>query len=224
MTAHDVTALDPLAGVERGRSLIDSGDATRREQILDSAAEMFAEHGYHGASLRNISRRAGLSHPGMLHHFASKELLLDAVIDRMEALVQDALNRVDEFCTDPDALQRGLTEMWDPASQAVQLLATLDAEVVSKVHPGRFRMARLRRVHEHVLERCFVTFDERGLLREDIDPAFASRAMFALVLSCAVREETVRTMQSGPHDDLPMKDLLKLVQAFLKPVAAREMS
>lgn len=197
----------------------DDGRDTRREQILDSAAEMFAEYGYHGASLRNISRHAGLSHPGMLHYFASKAILLDAVIDRMEACVQEALDRVDDFCSDPYALQRGLAEVWHPSSQPIQLLATLDAEVVSKDHPGRFRMARLRRVHEHVLEQCFVTFDERGLLREDIDPAFASRALFALVLNSAVREETVRAMQNDPHDDSPMKDLLRLAQAFLKPAA-----
>ncbi|MGO2586044.1 MAG: TetR/AcrR family transcriptional regulator, partial [Brachybacterium tyrofermentans] len=36
----------------------------RREAILDGAAALFAERGYHGASLRDISRRVGISHPG----------------------------------------------------------------------------------------------------------------------------------------------------------------
>jgi AcrR family transcriptional regulator len=192
----------------------------RREQILDRAAEMFAEHGYHGASLRTIARHAGISHPGMLHHFASKDALLAAVIDRLEAHAQDALDRLDDLSSDMESLLRGLAEIWHPASHPMRLMTILDTEVVSKEHPGRFRMARLHRVHEHVLEQCFVRFAERGQLRDGIDPAFACRALFALVLNHAAREETVRVMQRGCHDDAPLKDLVKLTCSFLTPDVA----
>ncbi|WP_422114971.1 TetR/AcrR family transcriptional regulator [Brachybacterium sp. UNK5269] len=188
---------------------------TRREQVLDGAAEMFAEHGYHGASLRDIARRVGLSHPGMLHHFASKDDLLGAVIDRLEAHAQDALDRVDELCTSREAMLQALLEIWDPASASMQLLATFDAEVVSEDHPGRYRIARLHRVHEHVLEHCFTELAERGMLRDGVDPAFASRATLAMVLRHAVREKTVRAMRSGDHDDSPAADLGRLSALFL---------
>ncbi|MFC7375082.1 TetR/AcrR family transcriptional regulator [Brachybacterium sp. GCM10030267] len=190
---------------------------SRGEEVLDGAAEMFAEHGYHASSLRDIASHVGLSHPGMLHHFGSKEALLNAVLDRLEARAQSALDHLDEYCTDGDALLRALAEVWHPASHPIQLLATLDAEAVSKDLPSRFRVARLHRVHEHVLEQCFAQLDEKCLLRDGIDPPFASRAVLALVLNLAAREETVRAMQSNPHDDAPMNDLAKLVRAFLKP-------
>ncbi len=190
--------------------------STRREQVLDGAAEMFAEHGYHGASLRDIARRVGLSHPGMLHHFASKDDLLGAVIDRLEAHAQDALDRVDELCAAPESMRRALLEIWHPASPPMQLLATFDAEVVSEDHPGRFRIARLHRVHEHVLEHCFAALAEQGRLRDGVDPAFASRATLAMVLRHAVREKTVRAMRSGVHDDSPAADLSRLASLFLR--------
>lgn len=188
----------------------------RREEILDGASELFSEFGYYGASLRDISRRVGISHPGMLHHFASKEDLLGGVIDRLEAHAQQALDRNDELCADAATLQRALVQIWNPASPEIQLLATLDSDATSEKHPGRFRMARLRRVHEHVLTRCFTVLAERGQLREDIDPGFASRAMLALVLRDAVRERTVRSLQSEAHDDAPQNDLRELAKAFLK--------
>ncbi|WP_422114968.1 TetR/AcrR family transcriptional regulator [Brachybacterium sp. UNK5269] len=196
-------------------SSTDTGRSSRSEEILDGAAEMFAEHGYHGASLRNIADHVGISHPGMLHHFPSKDALLDGVIDRMEAHAQGALDRIDELSADPESLLRGLAEIWHPASHAMQLFATLDTEVVSKDHPGRFRVARLHRVHEHVLEQCFATLEEQGLLREEIDAAFAGRAVLALALNHAAREETVRRMQNATHDDSPLKDLVRLVRSFL---------
>ena len=47
------------------------GRATR-EEILDVAMQLFGEVGYRTASLREVASRVGISHPGLLHHFASK--------------------------------------------------------------------------------------------------------------------------------------------------------
>ena len=194
----------------------------RREEIVDGAAEMFAEHGYHGASLRDISSHIGISHSGMLHHFESKDALLDGVIDRLEEHAQVALDRAEELAADRGALLRGLAEVWHPASLPIRLLATLDAESVSEDHHGRYRMARLRRVHEHILESCFSAFAERGLLREDADPAFAGRALLAVVLNLAVREKTVRPLQHRSHDDAPLKDLAVQVATSFRDEPAEE--
>ena len=82
---------------------------------------MFAEHGYHGSSLRDISARIGISHSGMLHHFEAKDVLLDDVIDRLEDHTQSALERLDEFRSSREDLLRALAEVWHPASLPVRL-------------------------------------------------------------------------------------------------------
>ncbi|QCQ92636.1 TetR/AcrR family transcriptional regulator [Rhodococcus sp. SGAir0479] len=43
---------------------------------LAAALELFAERGYEGASIREIAGRAGLSVPGLYHHYPSKQALL----------------------------------------------------------------------------------------------------------------------------------------------------
>jgi AcrR family transcriptional regulator len=48
----------------------------RRDAILAAANEVFAKRGFRGASLATIAKRVGMSEPGLLHHFASKEELL----------------------------------------------------------------------------------------------------------------------------------------------------
>ena len=68
-----------------------------------------------------------------------------------------------------------------------------------------------------MFEQCFAKFAERGLLREDVDPAFVSRVVLALVLNHAAGEETVRTMQRDDHDDSSIKDLVRLARSFLTP-------
>lgn len=48
---------------------------------LRAALGVFARHGYHGASIRMIAEAAGLSVPGVYHHYRSKQAILAAVVD-----------------------------------------------------------------------------------------------------------------------------------------------
>ncbi|WP_010541333.1 TetR/AcrR family transcriptional regulator [Dietzia alimentaria] len=48
---------------------------------LRAALDVFARHGYHGASIRSIAEAAGLSVPGLYHHYRSKQALLAAIVD-----------------------------------------------------------------------------------------------------------------------------------------------
>lgn len=48
---------------------------------LRAALGVFAMHGYHGASIRSIAEAAGLSVPGLYHHYRSKQAILAAVVD-----------------------------------------------------------------------------------------------------------------------------------------------
>jgi AcrR family transcriptional regulator len=202
---------EPGAGAPGAAAETGTTGSTRREAILDAASALFAERGYHGASLRDISRRVGISHPGMLHHFSSKEVLLGAVIDRLEAHAQGLLDSAEAISSTPATLVAALGGPWDPRKHEMALLATLSAEVVNPGHPGRYRVARLRLVHEHVLERVFRGLDEGGHLSEGASPKFLARSLFSLLLSLTVREHTVRELQKTGDGD-PIADVRAFVQ------------
>jgi AcrR family transcriptional regulator len=51
------------------------------DPVLAAAIDAFVETGYHGASVRDIARRAGMSVPGLYHHYPSKQDLLVTVLD-----------------------------------------------------------------------------------------------------------------------------------------------
>ncbi len=54
----------------------------RRELIERAAMEVFAERGYHGASIAEIARRAGITPPVVYDHFASKLELHRRLLER----------------------------------------------------------------------------------------------------------------------------------------------
>jgi len=57
-------------------------DSSRQEAILDAAASVFAERGYHGANIPVICERARVSTGGLYKYFRNKEALFRAVLDR----------------------------------------------------------------------------------------------------------------------------------------------
>ena len=55
----------------------------RREEILDAAAELFAAKGYTQTSTGDIMRRVGIAKGTLYYHFASKEEILDALLEAL---------------------------------------------------------------------------------------------------------------------------------------------
>src|SRR5882672_6983501 len=58
------------------RALVDTRFDRRLAKVLQHAAHIFCEKGYEGASMRDLSRAAGMSLAGLYHYFESKEELL----------------------------------------------------------------------------------------------------------------------------------------------------
>jgi AcrR family transcriptional regulator len=87
------------------------GEQTRLA-ILQAAHDLFIEQGYHGTSMRQISKQANIALGGLYNHFDSKEAVFEAVFlafhpyhqvfplilaaqgTNLEHLVQDAFQRI----------------------------------------------------------------------------------------------------------------------------------
>lgn len=61
------------------------------DYVLHRAAEVFAERGYHRASIREIARATGMSLAGHYYYFRSKEEALFRICDHLLRLVLDSL-------------------------------------------------------------------------------------------------------------------------------------
>lgn len=54
----------------------------RRRQILDGAARCFRQSGFHGASMHEIARSAGLSVGQIYRYFDNKEAIIEAIVEQ----------------------------------------------------------------------------------------------------------------------------------------------
>lgn len=63
---------------------------TRRDQILATAADLFAARGFHGVSVADLGAACGISGPALYKHFPSK----DAMLAEMLVSISEELLRV----------------------------------------------------------------------------------------------------------------------------------
>ena len=56
------------------------------ERILEAALELFAQNGYLGTSMNDIAARLGFTKAALYKHYASKQEILDRIVERMNRL------------------------------------------------------------------------------------------------------------------------------------------
>lgn len=164
--------------VERGYA---KGRAKRRE-IIDRAVTLFGEVGYRGASLREIAGRCGISHPGLLHHFPTKEALLLAVLEHRDEVDSVWVAGGDD--DDPVSGLRRLVEVVERNTgrrPVVELYAVLSAEATSADHPAHeYFQDRYRRALGAVRS-AYERARDAGALRDGVEPGTAARHLVALM-------------------------------------------
>jgi len=64
-----------------------------RERLVEAALQVFASHGFDGATTREIARRAGVALAALPYHFTTKEALWRAAADRIFGLLGDTFRK-----------------------------------------------------------------------------------------------------------------------------------
>jgi len=91
---------------------------SRRDLLLESAADLFAEKGFHGVGIDDIGEAAGITGPGVYRHFPSKQALLETLIattmGRMLDLAEHAedLDALVDLHADLVTEQKALISVW----------------------------------------------------------------------------------------------------------------
>jgi AcrR family transcriptional regulator len=153
-----------------------------KEAILEAALPLFAHQGYRGASLASIASAAGLTQPGLLHHFRSKEELLLGLLDRRD---HDDGKRLSSLPAGPglDYLDRleELVRHNQTAPELVRLFTTLVGEGTSDEHPAHeYFVERYQRIRARAL-RTIREGQDSGEIRDDVDLEVIVPLLFAVM-------------------------------------------
>ncbi|MEX2550574.1 MAG: TetR/AcrR family transcriptional regulator [Nitriliruptoraceae bacterium] len=151
--------------------------------MLDAAERMFVVHGFHAVSVDDLGAAAGITGPGLYRHFASKDAILMAVLDRVWERLAPAVTEAEHLDPYP-ALERLLVAHLDLAIERPAALQLLFRELERL--PAEYRELA-RRNHQR-----YVTAWTTALAgtRADLDGAAArviALAVHGLLDSAALR-------------------------------------
>jgi AcrR family transcriptional regulator len=154
----------------------------RKEQVIHEAMRFFAQYGYHGARLADIAKAAGVTEPGLLHHFPSKDQLLMEVLAERDRLDHErfspatygvAGNPLDSFLE--------LAQHNETVPGLVQLFTVLVAESIDEQHPGHdFFQQRYQHLREQTVS-FLREAQRRGEIRKDIPAEDLVILLFAMM-------------------------------------------
>lgn len=167
--------------MDAGRNGLRLPQRERRQQILSVAAEVFSESGFRGASLAHVAARVGMSQPGLLHHYPTKETLILAVLTERDRADDEYIK---EIFKDREP---SLSEYWlalcgrnEQQPTLVRLFTVTLAESLDPAHPAHtYYRERFLRTRDGVARRVAADQEER-LLSPSLDPHATAAELLAL--------------------------------------------
>ena len=152
-----------------------------RDKILEAAAQIFSEKGFHATSMQDIARSVNLQKASLYHHVSSKQEILLELLDQALDILINRIGSVVSQTKPPEeklhqAMQVYLQTLTDHRGLAAVLLfehRSLNEELKSRHLPRRDRFEGLW----------------RGLIQEGVgtgvfdcdDPAQAARALLGVM-------------------------------------------
>jgi AcrR family transcriptional regulator len=199
--------------------------ADARNAIMESAIALFAEHGFHGATMRDIALRAGVSQGLLHHHFGGKEGLWHVVGERISA---DFLAYMAEIIgtpevtpnTVPNAVKRYMSYWREhPAAFRFNLWRLLEGPKGER----ESRSANLTQKSVPLIQAA----QDAGFVRTDMPPGLAlciggALVQFWLHSQTEIRDSLAVTENEPMDDETFLQHVMGLICTTPKPSTVRQ--
>ncbi|WP_307789365.1 TetR/AcrR family transcriptional regulator [Mycolicibacterium baixiangningiae] len=150
----------------------------RRQRILAVAERLLARNGWRNTSLAQIAREAGVTPAGLLHHFESKEQLLNAVLDARD---MDDAAHADYRTGDLSEQIARVAQRFQRAPELVGTFTVLLIENIAPDAPLHDRLLERQRAAAAIVADIIRRGQRAGCYRQDLNPVTKAVEILAFV-------------------------------------------
>jgi AcrR family transcriptional regulator len=155
-------------------SLLAKGD-DRKVRILEVAERLLARNGWRNTSLAQIAGAAGVSPAGLLHHYESKEQLLNAVLDARDSDDDEHADRTGDLVTEICKV----AERFHRSPELVGTFTVLLIENIAPDAPLHDRLVKRQQAAVDIVAELITRAQKAGTYRNDFDPAIKAVEILA---------------------------------------------
>ncbi len=152
-----------------------------REGILEAAAKIFSEKGFHATSMQDIADAVHLQKASLYHHFPSKQEILVDILDRALDLINNRLEivRARDLSADKK-LKQAMVSYLDTITENQTLAAVLLLELRTTDPELKARVAPRREKFESLWRELIIEGKQQGIFN-DVDPSLTGRAILGVM-------------------------------------------
>ena len=152
-----------------------------REGILQAAARIFSEKGYHATSMQDIADAVDLQKASLYHHFSSKQEILVEILDQAFDLINNRLEVVRAQPLSADGkLRQAMVSYLQTIAENQSLAAVLLLELRSLDPELKARQASRREKFDGVWRELIIEGKQQGIFN-NVDPSLAGRAILGVM-------------------------------------------
>ncbi len=159
-----------------------AGQPRRRSAaIMDAAAEVFADRGFHGASTQDIADVLGIRQASLYYYFPSKEVALEEVCLRgVEGFLEQAIAIAGGTGSAREKIRRIIEAHLAPLANRRAYVGTFLNERQYLPTDSRRRIGRLSRAYERLIEDILKAGVRDGEFRRDLDCRLVALALLGM--------------------------------------------
>ena len=153
----------------------------RYGEIIDAAAAVFADKGYHGSSTKDIADRLGIRQGSLYYYFTSKEAALEEVCARgVDGFMQGLEAIIEAGGSTSDQIRKAIANHLQPLRDRPSYVQTFLHERRALPTASRRKIGALSRSYEDRLESVFRSGVKSGELRADLDCRVATLGLLGM--------------------------------------------
>ena len=152
-----------------------------REGILEAAARIFGEKGFHATSMQDIADAVNLQKASIYHHFSSKQEILIDILDYALDLINNRLEAVLSQPLSPDEkLHQAMVSYFQTLAENQNLSLVLLLELRALDPELKARQASRTEKFERLWRDLIIEGKKQGAFN-DVDPSLTGKAILGVM-------------------------------------------
>lgn len=190
----------------------------RRTQILEAAIEVFAQKGYHKATIKDVARAAGVADGTIYNYFKNKNDLMVEMVKQMAEINQlfDQIGQIAGTTTLKDLLTFILQNRLDILTQNITRVQAIIPQVITDADLRQVFFETLLRPTLGIVSGLMQSLIERGEVRS-LPPTVAVQSAFSMLAGALVFH--MLTNPSAENNEEFVRYTVDIMLNGLKPEA-----
>ncbi len=160
----------------------DAVTQARQRQILEAAVTVFAEKGYHRATIKDIAQTAGVADGTIYNYFKNKQdVMLNIVLQMAEVnRLMENVEQAVQVLTLAQLLEMVFQNRLRTLKNNLPLTRAIFPQIITDPELRRMFFEKLLLPNLEKGEEIFQLYAERGQL-SDVDPKIVTRGLFSVI-------------------------------------------